>query len=605
MRFRVAALPLSALLVATAAAPALSAEARPAAGTAASTVTLLTAKVGDQTASVLQLALNATTLDRHAASVDVTPIASTATGPVGKVSVTPNSSPVTVAASQPVNLANGLVQLASPALNASAATPANAAAAEIAGRGIGAVSVLGLPLSVGDATLRGLSTVDSSQAQSTKTFTLTNLALPSLADLLNKLGLDLSALPVDTLNGLITSLKLGDVTAGALGTANAAIDTAQVAVTAAQAQLAPLTSTLTAAKADQASKTAAAATAAGNLTAAAAAVDTAIAAVPAVTLTALGLPVGLTSATMTSAQQTVLATIPTLTAPLAALDAAKAADAAAKTALAAANAAVAAAQAAVDAAQAALTSLVNTLTAAVDQLAAAVTGILDGTPLVSLGSIDVTSKATAASAGDADITGTVTGLNVAGTDVLQTVTGGTAVELTALTTTLGAQVQGALDTVTGTLSDVLDGAVPGLTFPAPQVSVMEKVTETGTDGAFSTARAALTALRVGLPAVSIPAAVALPNVLPVGAAAVGTPAIDLQLLTLADVPRFRPAVLASAPGTNSPGAGAPGDGGGVPTPVGGGGTLPDTGVRGAVALVASVLVGGGLLLARRRSRADG
>ena len=269
--------------------------------------------------------------------------------------------------------------------------------------------------------------------------------------------------------------------------------------------------------------------------------------------------------------------------------------------------------------------------------------MLDGTPLVSLDGVSVSTESVVRSAEaggqQAGVQGgEVRGLRVLGTDVLDDVLGSSTLSVTGLTGDTLSKVTAAVDGLTGTLSEVLS-TVPGLPVlkvPAPKVELLSKSATTGVDKAFGTAATAVTGLKVTLPAITLPVEVALPtalslpglSVLPKVALPVGTSALaagdvltstatTIGLGTLTEAARFRPAVLAAAaPPVAAPATGTtPGTAGTVPVAAPGTGTtpatagtaptaspvsLPRTGASGALAGLALLLAGGAAVLRRRQ-----
>ena len=245
------------------------------------------------------------------------------------------------------------------------------------------------------------------------------------------------------------------------------------------------------------------------------------------------------------------------------------------------------------------------------------------------------SKVTSAVAGGQTakiVGGELVGLNVLGTDVLADVLGSSKVDLLDLTGSTLAQVNGAIDGLTGTLSEVLS-TVPGfptLSLPAPAVELLSTQSLTGISGGFGTASTAVKALSITLPAIALPSALALPGAatlpafttlpaLPVGPLPVGalraslgldtvtglltSSPVRIDLATLTDAARFAPAVAAATPGTAAPGTATPGTA--VPGTVVPGivaPQLPRTGAGQALALLGTVLLGLAVA-ARRRAQA--
>ncbi|MDT7546802.1 MAG: hypothetical protein QOE99_2912 [Actinomycetota bacterium] len=601
--------------------------ATPAAGTATSAITLLSLALAGHDVRVGSVALTSdTTSGAPASKVVVTPVKADGTA-YGEQTVTPANSPADVpsfdsSATLPAAL-GAVASIKSPVFNVSSSN-ASGASSKAGAASLGAISVLGIPVKL-NGTVDVSSLVDGKNALGNKTLAVKNLALPSIADLLGALGLNLKALPVKTLTDLLAGLNLTNtaVTAAqaALATAQSTLqtqlDAAQAAVDAAQKDLTDKTAQLSKAKIDLAAAPAAvaaaqsAATAANQaLTTAQTQYDTAVAPVQAAaTLAGLTLD---NYATLNSSA----AIVQTFVAARAALASATTAAGTAATNLANAQSAagtlqtlVTTLQTAVDAAQTLLNSLLATLNGLLGQLApqinallAAVTAVLDGTPLVSIDSFTVETKALANSAvaggqSASVVGGELQGVHVLGTDVLSNVLGNSKVNLLDLTTGALAQVTSKVDALTGVLSSVLS-AVPGLSIPAPHVALLTKSTSTSIAGGFGTAQNSVRALQVTIPAITLPAALALPNAasLPaisgapnlkgaLGINAVGdlvSKSMTIGLGTLSERASFRPATAGSTPVT-------------TPTTP----ELPRTGLPAGIAIFGIVLVAGGLLLRRR------
>ncbi|MCU1672041.1 MAG: hypothetical protein JWN77_154 [Frankiales bacterium] len=633
--------------------------AAPAAGTATSALNILSLALAGHAVQVGGVALTSDTVTGSAiAKAVVTPV--TVDGVAyGEQTVTPESSPMTVpvvssGAVVPAAL-SGLAAVTSPAFDVSTSS-SDGASSRAGTASLGSISVLGLPIKL-DGTVDVSSVVSGTNALGQKEVTVKNLALPSVADLLAALGVDLSKLPVATLTELLERLNLASTV---VDTAQKALDDAQAAlnaqIAAAQAQVDAAQKNLDAAKTDLASKLTALDTSKANLSAAQAAVDAATTASNAALAAQASAKTELDKAT--AQVQAVSPLVPFATAlglasPAlkatyqAAVDGAAAAAAQvattgtalanAKSAADIATAAVNAAQGAVDIAQKlvadlqavlnglidALQKILANLQPQLDALLAAVTGVLDGTPLVSIDSISLQTQALVTSAKEGGQTskivgGEIVGLQVLGTDVLKNALGVSSIDVLDLVSGTLAKVTDTVNGLTGTLSSVLSNvpSLPTLSIPAPQIGVLTKTTSTGIAGGFGLADNSVKALSVTIPAITLPALVALPNAaslpaisgLPtgglVGAAAVGdlvSKPIALSLATLSEQSKFRPATVA-APGTNNPGTNAPG----TNTP----GThtpqtpqLATTGLPAGIALLAILFVGGALLL--RRRLADG
>lgn len=456
----------------------------PAAGTSSSSLTLLDLALAGHDLHVGKVALLGSTLSGSPVSqVVVTPLSADGTN-YGQQTVTPAGSPQTVPVLDSSTVLPGalaaLASLRTPAL-AITSSDSGGARSTAGADSLGTVSVLGIPLQL-NGTAAVTSAVTSAGSLGEKTLTLKNLALPSVADLLAALGLDLSKLPTATLTELLSKLNL---TTTAVTTASQALDTAEATIKAqldaanatlttalataadkaaalktadanlatATATLAPLSTALDAAKAQQT-------TAQGNVTTANAALTTATATLTSATTTLTNALAALTPAltiaqyealpqagkdllgtviagdysAYTSAQSAVTAANATLTSATAALTAATSALASAqsaydvaKAALDAATAvdnlaksALTAALAAVDAARAALASLLTGVQPQIDALVAAVKGVLSTTPLVSIDSLTVQTVASADSASVGGQTAKVVGGQLTGLHVLGT-----------------------------------------------------------------------------------------------------------------------------------------------------------------------------------------
>lgn len=568
------------VLGAAAGAPALAAST--ATGTGTSALQLLTVNVGGHELALGGVSLVSDTVGGSPlARVTVTPLVVDAVA-YGEQVVTPADSPQSIPAQTSPAVLAGLASLTSPAFTASATSDP---ATHVGASSLGSLSLLGIAVPVTGGASVG-SAVSSSLASAQKTVTVQNLQLPSIAAILAQLGLDLSKLPVGTLGDLVGQLDL----------ATSAIATAQTAVDTAQAQVDAAVATASAAALDLTQALAAQTGAQSTLSTATAALQSLLDQVIGATLIAF--PGANTIAGYSLLSGAGLAAVELLVPGSAA---AFSAYTAAQAALAAAGTALAAAQAVVDTAQAALATLTATLNAAlatVDTLAGAV---LDGTPLVSLDSLSVTSRAISKSAvaggQTAEVTGgVIDGLHVLGTDVLQTVLGNSTLDVVDLVGTTAATVTAAIDGLTGTLSSVLS-SVPGfaLEVPAPQVELLTKTTRTWVDGGYGRALASVQGLTITLPAITVPSALALPGaaslpaltgVTQVAGQLTSAP-VSLELATLSDQSAFAPAVITAPPGTTP---------GGTPGATPG---LPSTGLPAGAALLAALLLGTGLVLRRR------
>lgn len=624
--------------------PATGATAAPALGSARSTLTLLTLLAGSHNVAVGGLTLSTDSLTSSPLStVTVVPVKADGKS-YGTQTVTPSNSPSSVGAFPAPSALAGLFAVNSPIVSVSASkTSAHAGTTSL-----GSVSLLGLPIGL-DGTIDSGSAVGApAGALGSKTVSIKNVRLPDIAALLAAEGLDLSKLPANTLTSLVNRLGLVD---GAISAAQAALNAATVPIQsqidAADAQVTSATSAANAASSNVTTGTAAlasansalssatskAAASAAALTAANAALSTAtsalnakLGAIPVPTLATL--PSGANTiagyALLTPSQrQTVENAVPGTGASFAtytsdvttqAAAATKQANDAAALATATTNQASAAtalatAQTAFTAAKAALTTATSALSTVLAQLAPQVAGVvsaviakLSATPLVSIDSLVVTTKAAVTSAAKGGQTaqvigGKISGLKVLGTDVLAAALGTSSVNALDLAGSTLSKVQTQIASVTSTLSNVLSSvpSLPTLAIPAPQIDLLTKSTAVAVSGGFGTASATVQALKITLPSITIPAAVALPGA-PALPAISGLPAIPVRpsnavtdlvskqismgIGSVSEQAKFKPAVV-GAPGTT------------------GTQTLPKTGVETGFGLVAIMLIGGGLIVRRR------
>lgn len=574
--------PLLALTAATAAVTlcavsGTAAAATTAAGRGTSSLSVLSLTVAGHQLSLADLSLISDTIaSPRVSSVTFTPVTVDGTA-YGKQSVNQSSSPQTVGAvSAPAALAP-VASLTSPTLAISATSaPSNHAGAT----SLGAVKVLGLPVKLAGALDIASAVSSTTGAQGLKTVTISDLALPSVADVLAALGLDLSKLPVASLDQLVNALEL---VTSAISTAENTVDSAQAAVDAATADLATKTAALAAANTTLASAQSA-------FTAAETALNAAIA-----TNAALLAPLGITDIpsllAATGANLTAALALPGMSTALSAYNVAA-------TALSAAQAAVTAAQTAVNTAQALLTSLTATLTTVLHNLFTLLQARLDATPLVSLDSLAISTRAAVTSASKGGqhaevVGGTVKGLKVLGVDVIASALGSSTLDLGGVTSSVLAQVNGVIGQVTGTLSTVLSN-VPGfpkLDVPAPVIGLLTKSTSTSISGGFGLASTVVRGLSITVPGITLPTSLALPgagslpaidSVTQTVAGQLTSAPLSLSVLTLRDQAAFRPAVAGSSA------AGGPG-----------GDQLPPTGLPVGVAALSLLLIGGALVVRRR------
>lgn len=549
-----------------------------AAGSAVSSATLVTLSVGDLTVagttiqghevSMATLSAVAQTLSNDAPAVSFVPV--TVDGVTkGAITVTPANSPQSVGAVTTGALPLGVLSASSPSATLTAAKAATGPVSKVTAS-LGEASVLGLPLSLKGGLNVGSAT-DNAKAQAGKTLTITDVSLPNLSDLLAALGIDIGELPVDTLNALIEELDVAISAAAetALAAANAALEAGDGAYEALLAQQATAAATL--------------ASTAGELDS-----QLGSATIPALDLSAFGVttPVnhadwdalGATEAGQ-AVQDAIVAANP--------LD----------TELTAAITAYEAAKTAFDAVKAQVASALAAIQPLIDDVAGIVDGVLATNPLVSIDAAQIGTDAVAGSKKAANVTGYVSGVKVLGNDILATATGNTKVDLAKLSGEVAGKVNAALADVTSTLSSVLSSVTgaTGLVVPAPSVKVMQKQTSTGTDGAFGTANAVVTALQVDLGSATIPDAFALANaaelpaILPTSTGFKTAP-LSIKVGQLGEAARFRPGSAAPATPTKPT----------TPNK----GSLPATG--GPVGLAMIAAIGTALAFgARRMARSEG
>jgi hypothetical protein len=552
-----AALALSAVLPVTAASAATGVAA---VGSATSGATLATVSVGNLTVgsttvqghsiSIGTLSAGAQTLSASAApSVMFVPL--TVDGvQTGAVTVTPATSPKTVGGVSTGALPLNILSATSPSATLTAASATASKTAGLAAK-LGSVKVLGMPVTL-DGGLDVGSVTDASHAQAGKTLSIKNISLPNIADLLAALGIDLAKLPVDTLEALVAGLPvtISAATATALDTVETTISTTQTALGTAQSTLA---AKLTA------------------LNTATTALDAALAAYGG------AVPAGV----IAPFDHTDWDSLTTLE----------------KTAVGTADATVASTGAAYDTAKsewstadAAVNTLTGTLTSAIGTLADLVAGVLSGTPLVSLGAAEVGTKAAVSSTKTAAVTGYVSGVKVMGEDVLKAVTGNSKLDAAKMLGDTASQVNSEIASIGQALSNILSSATgaTGLVVPAPSIALLTKTTKTGTDGAFGTADAVVTALSVSMGSVTVPDAFALTgagSLAGIAPTSTGfkTAPLSVKVGALTEAARFAPGSSTSTPGS--------------------GGSLPATGAPYGLAAVA-VIGAGFAVAARRKLRSD-
>jgi hypothetical protein len=630
----------------------------PAKGVASSTVSLVGLTAGGHTVSAGTLQLLSDMLGAESvAKILVTPLTADGTA-YGQQTITPDNSPGTTPAASTSSLVpalNGIAGLTSPVIRASSSNDGGEPSTSAGAASLGGLSLLGLPVAL-DGNLDVVSAVTrTGGAAGEQTLALDGLALPSIADLLGALGLDLSALPIEVLNELLAEL---DLVTTAVTTANKAltdatkeiqtqidaaqaeVDKASAALTAELDKLTAKNAELAAAEKDLAEKTTAleplkkavsdaqAQLAAANteLTSATATLTDLLGTLSISTYELLDEParallgedVAVAYDAYKAAQASVAsatALVTTTTADLAAaqslVDVAAALVSTIKGAVATLQTVIDELQKVLDAAINVLKSVLSTVQPQLDALLGAITAVLDGTPLVSFDSLSIVTQALATSNKDGGQTAKVTGgelsgLEVLGTDVLSDVLGTTKVDLLDLAGTQLTAINGLISQLTGTLSSVLSTVpqFPTLSIPAPKVGLLTKSAATDIAGGFGVADTSVKGLTIAIPSVSIPTALALPGAADLPAlngisqvtGLLRSAPIGLDLATVTSNSRFAPAVIA-LPGTGTPDTGAPG----TDTPGTAAPQLPRTGASQALAVLA-VLLMGAAVVARRRSR---
>jgi hypothetical protein len=542
-----------------------------AAGSAVSGATIATVAVGGlvsgltvldpHTIAVGSLTSSAQTITSAAPAVSFVPV--TVDGvKSGAVTVTPANSPTTIGGVTTGLLPFDVISATSPAATLSASKAATGATSALTAS-LGSIKVLGLPI-VLNGTIAVGSGTDATHANAGKTVSIKNVSFPSIGALLAALGLDVTKLPVPTLNALIQELPvtIGSTTLAAYNVASSNVDDAYTAVTTAQGAVADATADLATKTTDFDSALSTATISGADFT------DTGVAGVPPLDHTdwdTLG------TTTLGQAAQGVILTATTgLAAKATAYDSAK-------TALTTANGA--------------LGTAIGALAPAIAILANIVSDVLDGTSLLSVGAAEVGTTAAVGSTKTAKVTGYVSGVKVLGLDVLGEVTGNSKLDVAKLVGTTANEVNATIGALTSTLSSILSSATgaTGLVIPAPSIQLLTKSTSTGKDGAFGTADVAVNVLQMSMGEATIPRAFALSTPLVlidlakskanVPAIPGKSPAFSVKVGTLAEAARYRAATVpATTPGSGS--------------------ELPSTGAPYGLALVA--VAGAGLALGARR-----
>jgi hypothetical protein len=612
---RVAAALLAVAVAGSAAAQAATTAAAtdlPAAGISGSQITLLDLSVAGQAVSVGRLTLNSGMAD---GTVTATPLIANGTS-YGAKSLSIGSAAVPSMRSDALLPApvSRLVTVTTPG----ASMTAGNGFARAGTSSLGSVNLLGLPLAI-DGTASASTAVSGVHAGAEKVLTIRNLALPSIADLLGGLGLDITKLPADTLAALVDKLGLVDPTIASARTAleqalapiQPQLTAAQQQVGAAQAAVASANDTLAGKQAELAAATSTASTASQTLQTAVGSlpqirraallpVPTAVPALPLPLASGLpGLPTvpGVLPTSLPTALPTAVPTtlpVPSLPAvlPPAAqplVDAFNAANAAYSDALAQVNAATGAlnlANGLLNSASAAVNTLLANVSGQTAALVQAITSVLGKTPLVSVDRFTISTEATATSARAGGqkarvVAGEIQGVHVLGNDVLTQTLHRDRVAVTDLTGAPLALVNQRISELAAGLSSTLSNVpgLPSLTVPAPQVQLLTVSTSTGVAEGFGKAGNLVHALKITVPGLTIPSAVqvpAAPGLLSVQA--VGdllTKPLVIGVGVMHDSASFRPA---GVPGGSAPPAAAPLGGSTPTTPAG---TVPPADVPAA------------------------
>lgn len=529
---------LSPLLSAAAATTLLAALATPASaatppvpgvGTALSGGSIAKLSVAGKALEAIRLSLPTGTVDGAKALVRIDPLLSGGT-PVG--------APIEVSAGQEKSIparsegVPGVLSLTSPGGSVSALLGPNGPVAKATTTGLGDLELLGADV-LGNGSFSTTSGVGTVGSTATKDLALDGLALPSLLDLLTKLGLDLEALPAGALPDLLGGLDLLDpaiigqldglIGLLGLGTVGNLVDLGTLS----PAALEGLTDELNADQTDALLGLVddpASTDAVGDLQAQITAVTGMLSGAPASssseTNSANALPVldgvvdaiggtGGTPDLGTGVLDPVLSLIGDGT------------ETGLEDLLADPN---------LDPAV-----LLETLQGVLDEVLGGLLGGLLGdlpvdtddllglldTSLLSIGALDVNTVARSGDTDVADVTGLVAGLNVLGTDVLETALGKSELDLTSLLADKSAgllEVQGIVDGLLGTVTSVLGGV--GVVLPLPEVDLLKVVEESLTvSGGTKTSRAGVEALSLtwALDKLSIPGGVSLTDLPIVGA----------------------------------------------------------------------------------------
>jgi hypothetical protein len=523
----------------------------PSHGSATSTLTLLELHLLGQSITAGRIAMVAANdALPHTAQLVITPLSSSATGPVGQQTVTPGTSATTVPGTpRSITLPNGLGKVTGPTFAVQAKDGAGAVLAAAKLSALGSINLTQLPLSLSlnAASLSDTAEVVSQSASGVKTFSLGNLSLPSVAALLDALGVR----PVATLDqmtqGNLTKLAgvVTDATTGAVGAANSNVDTIQAQLSSPAQSVAAANSELSSAENDVTQANTAFGTAWSSAYSAATTAGTSGLVDTALSTAGVSNP---PSADQFNALQPadVAALQPIFDVIDSTLWTTLTQDATA-----------------VDAAEQVVT-LVNQLVDSLQALVQAVLGAIDADtdPIASLGGLSVQTKAVAAKAPSANAAVKVATVNVLG--LTKT--------LSSLTQALTAQLQ--------PLTQALN-SVAGISFTPPKIAVGVPTHGTSTSGATRSAHAGVSAVTVTLPTITLPSAL---HVAGVPAAVSGS----LRVGVLAEKATWTPSVSQTVTTPDQ-----------QPPTTGNGPQLSDTGGRIALPIVAVVVLAAAAVLRRR------
>jgi hypothetical protein len=503
------------------------------------------------TVKALVATLSASTITNPtSASIDVIPVALDGTS-YGEKKVS-NGTKAVPANGQGVA---GVVGVTTPAAIIQATTQGGPVAKLTSAGNYGA-TVLGINLPAIAGSVNFGSSVLNKTSDAAKTVHVSNVALPSLTDIFDKFGLDLSRVEFARLKNLVDTLKLN---------ATSAIQAAETTLSNAQADLSDAQDAVDAATT--------------ALTNALNAQSTLFSNAAITTLTGLsGTP---TAAQWVAFGTTLQGTIETAMNGL--------------TLNSAAN--ITTATSDLDAATAALDGFENALFSAEDALIPLLVGALD-VPLLSIGSVTVGTIADAGANHVATVTGSVKGVSVLGTQLIKST------DVLSLGSSALATVQAKINVLTQAVGTFLNNAPLNnsngslLKVPTPAITLLQKTTNLNPMGGYQAAYAQVVGAAVSWGALTIPGfgevgivkKAARPNLVVNSSGNLVTDPIALTVASLTDQSRYAPAAAVKTPTTVTPGT--------TPST-----TLPQTGVPVGVAVGALLLMLAAFGVRRMRSTA--